>query len=78
MTSTTFYGPFLLMRVERTINISFLQCFFNSIQIGVSILKRVQLKATKGLCGGGREFKFSLTYVRTLVKNDTTIQDCII
>ena len=25
-------------------------------------------KATKGLCGGGSEFKFSPTYVRTLVK----------
>ena len=58
--------------------ISFLQCFFfNCIQIGVSMLKKVQLKITKGLCEGGSEFKFSLTEVRTLVEKNKTIQDGI-
>ena len=66
MTSTTLYGSCLLIRVEKTTNI-----------LGVSLLKEVQRNTTKGLCGGGSEFKFSLTYVRTLVKEDEIIQDCI-
>ena len=37
----------------------------------------VKSLAIKGLCGGSSEFKFSLTYVRTLVKEAKTIQDCI-
>ena len=38
---------------------------------------KAQQKTTKGLCGGDSEFKFSLTHVRTLDKEDKTIQDCI-
>ena len=41
-------------------------------------LKTVKSKMPlEGLCGGGIEFKFSLTYVRALVKEDKTIEDCI-
>ena len=40
-------------------------------------LKTVQSSATKCLCGGASELKFSLTYVRALVKEEKTIQDCI-
>ena len=29
------------------------------------------------LCRGASEFKFSLTYARTLIKEDKTIQDCL-
>ena len=41
------------------------------------MLKKIQLKSYKSLCGGAREFKFSLTYARALVKEDQTIQDCL-
>ena len=41
------------------------------------MLKKVQLKTIKSLCRGASEFKFSLTYARTLVKEDKTIQDCL-
>ena len=67
MTSTISYGSFPLLRVEKTISITFLQRFLNCMQIGFSMPMGVQLKNTKGLCGGGGEFKISLSYVRTIV-----------
>ena len=77
MTSTTSYRSFLLIRVDKTKKYYFTTLFQLHTDNSLSAEEGPTKKTTKDLCEGGSEFKFSLTYVRTLVKEDKTIQDCI-